>query len=130
MARNYSYQKTSSDEVAAIRVTCATDVTDTRHAYRLSDDSNEVAVRCGDDELCVGFPDSEAKAGEPFNLLRVGDFKAIASGSGFATANNVPWTTAASGGVRASTPGTDKVQGYSKSTAADTGQVTVTKSLS
>lgn len=125
MPRNFTYEKSSSDDLATIDVTCATDVTDTRLAYRLSDTSNEIAVVCGDDELCEGFPNKEAKAGESFKLRRKGHFIVVASGSGFASANNIPWTTAAAGAIRAAVPGTDKVQGYSKSIGAAAAEITV-----
>jgi len=130
MARNKAFEKGSTDEIGVIGVTCATDITDTRVAMRFADDSNEVAVVCGDNERCVGFPDRKAKAGEAFNLRRVGTFFGIADGSDFATVNNKPWTTAANGKIRLAVFGTDLIQGFTASTAVANATVSVDKQFS
>ena len=89
----------ADDPADLIGVTCATDITDTTLAYRLSDTDNEVAVKVGDGEQITGWPDKKAKAGEPFNL-RPGKRGVIATAAEAFAANGFRIVGAANGKVR------------------------------
>ena len=111
-------------------VQCASLVTDTRLAYRLSDNDNELAVLCGDNDRIVGFPDRITTATDQwFNLrkIQVGSVKAVAE-EAIAT-NNQPVTAGSTGKIRAAVIGTDLVQFYNNSTtAADGDQIELSRS--
>lgn len=117
MANTSTFEKGPHSDPWVLGVKCASAITDTRLAYRLSTTDHETVVLCGDNEAIAGWPDRKAAIGEAFNVRMAGHIVALSSGAGVIAIND-PITSAANGYLRKAVIGTDLVQGYAESPAA------------
>jgi len=116
MANISNFEKRIGD----LSVKCASAITDTRLAYRLSTTDHETVELCGDNLAIAGFPDRLAAIGESF-LVRNHDWEVIvglSDGVGVIAIND-PITSGATGYLRKAVIGTDLVQYYATSPATN-----------
>lgn len=125
MANTGTFEKGPQSDPWMLSVKCATAITDTRLAYKLSATDHETAELCGDNEAIAGFPDRKAAIGETFNLRMAGHIIGLTSGAGVLAIND-PITSGASGTLRKAVIGTDLVQGYVESPTAATPNLPLT----
>lgn len=124
MSNTLAFEKGTGFEAYNLGVICASAITNTKLAYRLSATDHETVVLCGDNELIGGFPDRKAAIGEAFTLRMVGHLVGVASEE---IAINEPITSAANGKLRVAVFGTDHIQGWAESNAAADEPVTIRK---
>lgn len=124
MSNTQAFEKGSGFEAFNLSVICASAITNTRLAYRLSATDHETVVLCGDNELIGGFPDRKAAIGEAFTLRMVGHLIGVAAEE---IEIGDPLTSAANGKLRVAVFGTDHIQGWAESNAAANEPVTVRK---
>jgi len=122
MANTSPFAKDVHNDPWYLGVKCASAITNTRLAYKLSTTDHETIVLCGDNEAIGGFPDrqltaAEAALDEVVNLRMAGHFEAISDGSGVIAIND-PITSGASGKLRKAVIGVDLIQAYAESPAA------------
>jgi hypothetical protein len=128
MANTAPFEKTVHNDPWYLGVKCATDVTNTRLAYKFSATDHETVEVCGDNETIAGWPDRRAKAGETFNLKMAGHIIGEAAVAMDLAAGGFPLTSAAAGQLRKAVAGVDKTQGYNESIATTQGDaVTIRK---
>ena len=116
MANTGTFEKRKGD----LSVKCASAITDTRLAYRLSTTDHETVELCGDNLAVAGLPDRKAAIGESF-VARWGDWSALvglSDGNGLLAIND-PITSGATGYFRKAVIGTDLIQGYVLSPATN-----------
>lgn len=110
MANTSNFEKRSGD----LSVKCASAITDTRLAYKISSTDNETVELCTDNAAIAGLPDRKAAIGETFLARWSDDWKilvGLSDGNGV-LANGDPITSGATGYLRKAVIGTDLVQGY------------------
>jgi len=117
MANTSTFEKGPHSDPWVLGVKCASAITDTRLAYKLSTTDHETVVLCGDNEAIAGLPDRKAAALEAFNIRMAGHLVGVSDGSGVIAIND-PITSAANGKLRKAVIGTDLVQAYAESPAA------------
>lgn len=128
MANTAPFEKGVHNDPWYLGVKCASDVTNTRLAYKFSATDHETVQVCGDNETIAGWPDRRAKAGETFNLKMAGHIIAEAGVAMDLTAGGYPLTSAANGQMRKCVIGTDKQQAWNESIATTQGDpVTIRK---
>lgn len=115
MANTSVFEKRTGD----LSVKCASAITDTRLAYKLSATDHETVELCGDNDAICGFPDRKAAIGEAFvaRWHEWSDLVGLSDGGGVIAPND-EITTGANGKLRKAVIGTDNVQGYAVTGAA------------
>lgn len=123
MANTSPFEKGVHNDPWYLSVKCASAITDTKLAYKLSTTDHETCELCGDNEAIAGFPDrrltaAEAAAGVVVNLRMAGHLQGQSSGAGVLAIND-PITSAAAGQLHKAVIGTDLVQGIAESPATN-----------
>lgn len=116
MANTGTFEKRGGD----LSVKCASAITDTRLAYKLSATDHETVELCTDNAMVAGLPDRKAAIGETF-LARWEEWTSLvglSDGNGLLAIGD-PITSGATGYFRKAVIGTDLVQGYVLSPATN-----------
>ncbi len=105
----------------SLSVKCASAITDTRLAYKLSSTDHETVELCTDNAEVVGLPDRKAAIGETFVARWAGDWECLVglSDGGGLLAIGDPITSGATGYFRKAVIGSDLVQGYVRTPATN-----------